>query len=161
MAEEITKSDPLPAPAADARRAAMAVLVKADAAELSAALEACGEMPEYEDIRRPECGLVMIRGRIGGDGPPFHFGEATATRAAIRLASGEVGFGYALGRDQNKARLIALCDALLQRSDLSDRIRTAVLDPLRAKQTEERQHAARRAAATRVEFFTLQRGEDQ
>ena len=54
----------------------------------------------------------MLRGRIGGDGAPFNFGEATVSRCAVRLATGETGFGYVLGRDHEKARLIALCDAL-------------------------------------------------
>ena len=69
--------------------------------------------------RQAESGLVMVRGRIGGDGAPFNLGEATVTRAAVRLASGEIGFGYVLGRDHEKARLIALCDALLQTRTLS------------------------------------------
>ncbi len=56
----------------------------------------------------------MLRGRIGGDGAPFNVGEATVTRAAVQLASGETGFGYVLGRDREKARLVALCDALWQ-----------------------------------------------
>ncbi len=70
--------------------------------------------PRTRRSGRAEDGLVMVRGRIGGDGAPFNLGEATVTRAAVRLASGEVGFGYVLGRDREKARLIALCDALLQ-----------------------------------------------
>ena len=49
-------------------------------------------VPRYEELRTAETGLVMLRGRIGGDGAPFNLGEATVTRAAVRLASGEVGF---------------------------------------------------------------------
>ena len=71
-------------------------------------------VPAYENLREPENGLVMLRGRIGGDGAPFNLGEATVSRAAVRLATGEVGFGYTLGRDGEKARMIALCDALMQ-----------------------------------------------
>ena len=70
----------------------------------------------------------MVRGRIGGDGAAFNLGEATVSRAAVRLASGEVGFGYALGRDRDKARLIALCDALAQSEEYS-----AVLETQRAR----------------------------
>ena len=113
-----------PSPNGDAtawRRDAMALLVEGETAELAGLLNAVGELPVHEDIRRAECGLVMVRGRIGGDGAPFNLGEATVARAAVRLASGEVGFGYVLGRDCEKARLAALCDALLQ----SDRYRAA------------------------------------
>ncbi len=53
-------------------------------------------------LRRPEIGLVMVRGRIGGDGAPFNMGEATVTRAAVSLPGGEVGFGHVLGRAQGE-----------------------------------------------------------
>ena len=94
------------------RQAAMAVLAHSDAADIAGRLDAIA-VPAYEDLREPENGLVMVRGRIGGDGAPFNLGEATVSRAAVRLATGEVGFGYTLGRDREKARLIALCDALV------------------------------------------------
>ena len=101
----------------------------------------------------------MVRGRIGGDGAPFNLGEATVSRAAIRLASGEVGFGYALGRDREKARLIALCDALIQTGDHADRVEALVLAPLRERMISERSRRAAEAAATRVDFYTMVRGE--
>ena len=44
----------------------------------------------------------MLRGRIGGDGAPFNLGEASVTRAAVQIASGEVGIAYILGRDEKK-----------------------------------------------------------
>src|SRR5260370_10594078 len=91
------------------RKAAMA---HCDAAEIACRLGAIA-LPPHENLREPENGLVMVRGRIGGDGAPFNLGEATVSRAAVRLASGEVGFGYTLGRDREKARMIALCDALV------------------------------------------------
>ena len=81
-------------------------------------------LPAHENLREPENGLVMVRGRIGGDGAPFNLGEATVSRAAVRLATGEIGFGYALGRDRQKARMIALCDALIQTSDHAGTIET-------------------------------------
>ena len=84
------------------RKAAMLVLAHSGAAEIARCLEAVG-VPDHEDLREPENGLVMLRGRIGGDGAPFNLGEATVSRAAVRLATGEVGFGYVLGRDRQKA----------------------------------------------------------
>ena len=74
----------------------------------------------------------MLRGRIGGDGAPFNLGEATVSRAAVRLASGEVGFGYTLGRDREKARMIALCDALVQSAASAGDVEAKVIAPLRA-----------------------------
>ena len=115
---------------------------------------------DYVELRVPETGLVMLRGRIGGDGAPFNLGEATVTRAAVRIPSGEVGFGYVLGRDQNKARLSALCDALWQNADYRDALERDVLAPIRTRAAAERAHQRGQTAATRVDFFTLVRGED-
>jgi len=101
----------------------------------------------------------MVRGRVGGDGAPFNLGEATVSRAAVRLDSGEVGFGYVLGRDGEKARLIALCDALIQSNNHGDALEAGVLSPLREKLLAERERKARQAAATKVDFYTMVRGE--
>jgi alpha-D-ribose 1-methylphosphonate 5-triphosphate synthase subunit PhnG len=101
----------------------------------------------------------MLRGRIGGDGAPFNVGEATVSRAAVRLASGEVGFGYTLGRDREKARMIALCDALVQSDDFADDVETQVIAPLQAAILARRSHRAAEVAATKVDFYTMVRGE--
>jgi alpha-D-ribose 1-methylphosphonate 5-triphosphate synthase subunit PhnG len=140
------------------RQAAMAVLAQADAADIAGHLEAL-DVHACESLREPENGLVMVRGRTGGDGAPFNLGEATVSRAAVRLSSGEVGFGYTLGRDREKARMIALCDALIQTLDHAETIETKVLAPLRAAMITERNRKAAETAATRVDFYTLVRGE--
>jgi alpha-D-ribose 1-methylphosphonate 5-triphosphate synthase subunit PhnG len=110
-------------------------------------------------VRTGESGMVMVRGRIGGDGAPFNLGEATVSRAAVRLASGETGIGYVLGRDRAHARLIAVCDALVQAGSYADAVERHVLAPIRARLDAARQVDAERVAATKVEFFTLVRGE--
>ena len=136
----------------------MAVLAHSDAAEISGRLEAIA-LPAHENLREPENGLVMVRGRIGGDGAPFNLGEATVSRAAVRLATGEVGFGYTLGRDGAKARMIALCDAMVQSDQFAGTVETQVVAPLRAAMIAERNRKAAETAATRVDFYTLVRGE--
>lgn len=140
------------------RRKAMAVLADSDTAEIAGRLAGIA-MPAHENLREPENGLVMVRGRIGGDGAPFNLGEATVSRAAVRLATGEVGFGYALGRDRKKAQMIALCDALIQASDHADAVENQVLAPLRATVLSQRKRKAAETAATRVDFYTMVRGE--
>jgi alpha-D-ribose 1-methylphosphonate 5-triphosphate synthase subunit PhnG len=140
------------------RKAAMSVLAHSDAAEISRHLDVV-TLPAYENLREPENGLVMVRGRIGGDGVPFNLGEATVSRAAVRLATGEVGFGYTLGRDRAKARMIALCDALLQSSEFAEVVEANVFAPLRAALVSMRDRKAAETAATRVDFYTLVRGE--
>jgi alpha-D-ribose 1-methylphosphonate 5-triphosphate synthase subunit PhnG len=142
------------------RRAAMAVLAESATAEIAGLLDRLGPLPAHDDLRTPENGLVMIRGRIGGDGARFNLGEATVSRAVVRLASGEMGFGYVLGRDGGKARLIALCDALVQTHAFSAAIESKVIAPLRARLEAQRDVHARQVAATKVDFFTLVRGED-
>jgi alpha-D-ribose 1-methylphosphonate 5-triphosphate synthase subunit PhnG len=140
------------------RQASMAVLAYADAADIACYLDSL-DLPDHVNLREPENGLVMVRGRTGGDGAPFNLGEATVSRAAVRLSTGEVGFGYTLGRDRHKAQMIALCDALIQTADHADTIEAKVLAPLRAAMIAERNRKATETAATRVDFYTLVRGE--
>jgi alpha-D-ribose 1-methylphosphonate 5-triphosphate synthase subunit PhnG len=140
------------------RKAVMAVLAHADAAEISNRIETIA-LPAHENLREPENGLVMVRGRVGGDGAPFNLGEATVSRAAVRLSSGEVGFGYTLGRDRRKAQMIALCDAMVQSAEFAEIVEAKVVAPLRAVMLAERNRKAAEAAATRVDFYTLVRGE--
>jgi alpha-D-ribose 1-methylphosphonate 5-triphosphate synthase subunit PhnG len=142
------------------RRAALAVLAQAAAEEIAAGLAALGPTPAHDEVRPAETGLVMVRGRIGGDGAPFNLGEATVTRCAVQLASGEIGFGYVLGRDRDKARLAALCDALWQSAEHRAAIEGTVLTPLRARQAERLARARAETAATKVDFFTLVRGDN-
>ncbi len=140
------------------RKAAMSVLGQTPVAEIASRIEAL-VLPSYQRLREPETGLVMVRGRIGGDGAPFNLGEATVARAAVRLHTGEVGFGYTLGRDATKAEMIALCDALFQTTSHADIVERDVLAPLREKLATERARKAAETAATRVDFYTLVRGE--
>lgn len=140
------------------RKAAMAVLAHAEAGEIAARLRAFA-LPAHQELRAPENGLVMLRGRVGGDGAPFNLGEATVSRAAVRLASGEVGFGYTLGRDGEKARLIALCDALVQSGEFGEAVERDVITPLREQLMLQRARAAAETAATKVDFYTMVRGE--
>ncbi len=146
-------------PLVDRRRSAMAACAEARREELDAALREVGYEGLVEDLRRPETGLVMLRGRIGGDGAPFNFGEATVTRAAVRLADGTTGFAYQLGRDAAKARLAATLDALVQAPGHAGQAEAA-LAPIRDRLAAERARRDRRTAATKVNFFTLVRGED-
>lgn len=140
------------------RKAVMAVLAHADAADIAERLETVLS-PTHETLRQAESGLVMVRGRIGGDGAPFNLGEATVSRAAVRLSTGEIGFGYALGRDQQKAEMIALCDAMMQSAQFAEIVEAKVVAPLRAAMTAARNRTAAETAATRVDFYTLVRGE--
>src|SRR5262249_37637635 len=127
------------------RRAAMATLAEARASEIARGLAALGDDIAHAELRPVETGLVMLQGRIGGDGAAFNLGEATVTRATVRIPSGEVGISYVLGRDRNKARLVALCDALWQNPSSREPLERHVLAPIKARQESER---ARQRALT-------------
>ena len=149
------------APAGDGpdRRSAMESFSKASRAELQQAWDAIAAKPDVAPVRGPETGLVMVRGRIGGGGAPFNLGEVTVTRASVRFPDGTIGHGQTLGTDREKARLAAIFDAMLQVPDLADharRLATAIALRIDAEDRE----AARQTAATRVDFFTMVRGED-
>jgi len=131
-----------------ARRNAMAVLAGATSAEIRRGLALLPDLPEPAELRAPETGLVMLRGRIAGQGARFNLGEATVTRASLRLPSGEVGASYLLGRDAERARLAALVDALWQRAEFRDAVEAHILAPSRSRQDAERQAKAARTAAT-------------
>ena len=114
------------------------------------------EAPAFDWLRRPETGTTMVR---GGTGTPFNLGEVTVTRCALRLATGETGHAYVMGRDKAHAERAALIDALMQTEAAGD-LRRDVLTPLAETRAETRRTRAAKAAATKVEFFTMQRGED-
>lgn len=141
------------------RRRTMEALAKADLSVLDDAWNRLAPKPAYTVVRGPETGLVMIRGRIGGGGAPFNLGEATVSRATIRLESGEIGFGQMLGLAPRKAELAALFDALAQRAEHASVVAELVVS-IETKVAEQDAEHLRRTAATRVDFFTMVRGED-
>jgi alpha-D-ribose 1-methylphosphonate 5-triphosphate synthase subunit PhnG len=135
----------------------LAVLAKADVEELERFWRELGMTPEFRYLRTPETGLVMLRGRMSGEGAPFNVGEMTVTRCSVVLADGAVGHGYVGGSDARHAEIAALCDALLQSDARRDEVEARVIAPLAAAHEAHRQRTAARAAATRVEFFTVAR----
>ena len=136
----------------------LSVFSRASLDALQAAIKEIGPPCEAHWLRRPETGAVMTRGRMGGSGAPFNMGEMTVTRAAVRLADGTVGMGYAAGRSHHKAELIAQLDAVLQQHP--ERAE-AIIAPIEGSLAQQKAESARKAAATKVEFFTLVRGENQ
>ncbi len=146
--------------APDAARARwISALAQAEAPAVEAAWAALPEKPSYRLLRAPETGLVMVQGRAGGTGAPFNLGEMTVTRCSVELPDGTVGHAYVAGRDARHAETAAVLDALLQEPGARATLEETVVEPLLAA-GEARSRAARaRAAATRVEFFTMVRGE--
>ena len=142
------------------RQRVAALLARALLAELRAVWDLLDEKPSWQALRGPETGLVMVRGRIGGGGAPFNLGEATVSRATIRLENGLVGHAHALGTDREKARLAAIFDALWQDPQSRDMVEEKLLLPVSARLADEAAKKTEEAAATKVDFFTMVRGED-
>jgi alpha-D-ribose 1-methylphosphonate 5-triphosphate synthase subunit PhnG len=119
-------------------------------------------------LRRPETGLMMVQGRVGGAGEKFNLGEMTVTRCALRLAAAAntsdpalkdtpVGVAYVMGRNHRHAQLAAVADALLQTPAEWPVLEQRLLAPLRAhvQAGQTRRHA--QAQTTKVDFLTVAR----
>lgn len=146
---------PSPSPETEARRRWLGVLARASTRELTEGLARVEPLPGYRFLRRPETGLTLLRGRIGGSGEAFNFAEMTVTRCAVALADGGApGVAYVAGRDPRQAELVAVLDALLQRQSQPA---AALVESLAASQAERRRQSQAAAAASKVEFFTLVR----
>jgi alpha-D-ribose 1-methylphosphonate 5-triphosphate synthase subunit PhnG len=138
----------------------MAVLARAASEEMEAALTALvSPSPSYRRLRGPETGLVMLRARAGGTGERFNLGEMTVSRCTVALPDGTVGHGYVAGTEPRRAELGALLDALLQDPARGPAIERDLIEPLARAAVARRDAIAARAAGTRVDFFTLVRGE--
>lgn len=143
-----------------ARKRIVDLLARATRPELEAALAGLGDIPDHALLRGPETGLVMIRGRIGGGGAPFNLGEATMSRASIRLNDGRVGHGYRLGTDRKAATLAALIDALAQDASALAAFDAGLFSDITERLEDEARQTREETAATKVDFFTMVRGED-
>jgi alpha-D-ribose 1-methylphosphonate 5-triphosphate synthase subunit PhnG len=145
-------------PETENRRHWLSVMAKAGPRRLETLWHSLPEHPEWTDIRPAEGGMVMVRGRVGGDGNRFNLGEITMTRGAIRLANGVTGLGYVQGRSRRHAELTAVLDAMLQSPEYRDPVEATIITPLAREHTDAKALRAHKAAATKVEFFTMVRG---
>ncbi len=165
MQSETARPD---APAAHAARAGwLRILATAPTEALDGAYQRLAQaqaLPAYRLLRKPQAGMAMVRGRAGGTGAQFNLGEITVTRCAVVLedvgADVVAGIAYVQGRSERHAEQAAVLDALLQRPAWHQRVQDLVLAPLADAHASRAAHAAATAAQTRVEFFTMVRGED-
>ena len=142
------------------RRNRMSVLARAGTSRLRELWATLDLAPAYRVLRGPECGLITLRGRVGGSGEPFNFGEVTVTRASVQLEDGSIGHAVALGRDMDKARIAALVDAVCRTPETAALVDARMIAPLRHELDAADAEKREQTAATRVDFFTMVRGED-
>ncbi len=139
----------------------MAAFARARTSELAEPVARLWPDLSARDLRAPEIGLVMLRGRIGGDGAAFNLGEATVTRAVVEIKGGYRGYGQRLGREPATARLAAVADALWQNEQERARVEAEIVTPVTRRLAAESLQTKSEAAATKVDFFTLVRGESE
>jgi len=158
---DISSPDPGNAPsgAASARKSLMATLAASSPEAVAEKFETLTP-PGFDLVRQPETGLVMVRGRMGSTGSPFNLGEVTVTRCVVRLATGETGSSYSLGRNKQKALQSAVIDALWQRDDMKARIEADIIVPLAETQASDKDTVREETEATKVNFFTMVRGDN-
>ena len=173
--ENATKSSP--------RAEWMRILALASPAELEAAMHTLGDLPFPRWLRKPETGMTMVQGRSGGTGARFNLGEMTITRCALTLSLANfphaaasnssasaaepalsemdpVGIAYVQGRTAKHAEYAAIADALLQSPHWHEQVTCAVLAPLQSARRTRLAQQAEALAQTRVDFFTMDRGEN-
>ncbi len=143
----------------DERREWMSLLAKSSEGAIKQYLKDIVPPPSFSYLRQPEVGSVMVRGKTSGTGAAFNLGEMTVTRCVLRLSTGEVGHAYVQGRRKSCAEAAAMVDALMQ-SKYANAVRLTVLNPLQADKQRQNTDRAQKAAATKVDFFTMARGED-
>ncbi|ASP89687.1 phosphonate C-P lyase system protein PhnG (plasmid) [Sinorhizobium meliloti] len=136
----------------------MATLARATREELEQAYADLAANADFRWLRMPESGLSLVRGRAGGTGSLFNLGEVTMTRCALKMADGTTGFAFILGRDERRAELAAVFDAVLQRTDDKAAQALQLVAEMGRSQAERREFKSRRAASTKVNFFAMTRG---
>ena len=130
-------------------------LARAETCRLQALTSVWPDWPDCRPLRPAEAGLVMLRGRAGGDGEVFALGECLVTRCSVEDESGRAGHGWVVGNNPAHAELAARLDLLLQRADWHDRVWQSVILPLQQSRLAQQAAAAETARATQVQFFSL------
>ena len=138
----------------------LSVLAFSPVVELEKRWQTLNLYPQYALQRAAEIGLTRLQARMGGTGKRFVLGDMTITRAVVRLADGTCGYSYVAGRDKAHAERCAVIDALLQQPENHDRLQEHLITPLAAQRAELCEQRAREIASSKVDFFTLVRGDN-
>jgi alpha-D-ribose 1-methylphosphonate 5-triphosphate synthase subunit PhnG len=137
----------------------MALLGGASVKDLETEKEKLRPDIDWEFILKPEVGLLMVQSKADGSHPGFNLGEMSVTKCVLQVQGQYLGYAVILGSDLVHAELAALFDGLLQHPDFRDDLKNSLISNLALKQKEKDRALEKETADTRVEFFTLKRGE--
>lgn len=131
----------------------------ADPKDLEAARDDLTEGLDIRYVVKPETGMIMVQAKSDGSNARFNLGEVTVSRCVLDVKNKYTGTAWIMGSDLRHAELAALFDGLLQDPDYHDLLASTLMKDLKKKQAAKNRQLAEDASDTRVEFFTLKRGE--
>lgn len=141
------------------RQSWISLLGSADKPRLQQAWDEIRPKVTHTLVSGPETGLVMVRAREDGEGPRFNLGEMTVSKCVLKVDDTYLGYGMVMGSDLKHAKLAALLDGLCQHPGFGPALKAGLLKDLSQQREEQEAAMAEEASRTRVEFFTLKRGE--
>ena len=141
------------------RKTWIALLGNADPMDLEAARKALGDEVDITHVVKPETGMIMIQAKADGSNSRFNLGEITVSRCVLEVKKIYMGTSWVMGSDLRHAELAALFDGMLQDPATHEKLAETLIKELKIKQTAKNERLAQDASDTRVEFFTLKRGE--
>jgi alpha-D-ribose 1-methylphosphonate 5-triphosphate synthase subunit PhnG len=135
------------------------LLGSADCTDLESAVEKFNPAAAYDYIVKPETGMLMVQAKADGSNARFNLGEITVSKCILKVNGQYLGAGWTMGSDLRHAELAALFDGLLQDPEYHQAINETLIPLLREKQKARNDRLLKDAADTKVDFFTLKRGE--
>ncbi len=148
----------------------MRAFALSDTKTLEEALRNISPLPHYSYLRKPESGMIMLEGKAGSTGQRFNLGEMLVTRCAIALSiEGETekspakyeGHAYVMGNNPRHAAMAAVLDALMQDPKFTDHLEESLVSVIVEKHNKKQEAKAATTAASKVDFLTMVRGEDE
>ncbi len=137
----------------------MALLASASVKDLETEKGKLRSDIDWHFILKPEVGLLMVQSKADGSHPGFNLGEMSVTKCVIEVQDQYLGYAMVSGSNPMHAELAALFDGFLQHPEFRDDLKDNLIARLVQKQKERDRVLEQEAADTRVEFFTLKRGE--
>lgn len=141
------------------RKTWMGLLSCADPDDLATIRKNLDSLIDYIYIIKPETGMIMVQAKADGSKQRFNLGEAMVSRCILKVKEQYLGTSWIMGSNIKHAELAALFDALLQDPEYKKKLHTPLIEFLRKKAETKDRDLARDAVDTKVEFFTLKRGE--